>query len=304
MPVRSKRWPSPQTLYEFSIRHNILVPVILLLIASGFKILDIFVLHLDELLGEIILSKSIGFLMIILYLRLVGKSVTAIGLHRDSVKRALIIGATGVAMVIAVSYGLQYGILIGVNKEPIFEILAIDPRTGMTGALPFAVFLIFGNFVNSFMEEGLFRGVMLRHFRVSLSFWKANLLQAVLFALWHLTVPGKGLITGQLDLSGAALQSVTLLAGIGMYGFAMGYLYLKTDNLWAPWLAHTINNSVLNMTHIRTIDGLDSDMMVFQVTLSVGFIVVMLWFRKLAERFQMPEVKPWNQEASKITTFT
>ena len=87
-----------------------------------------------------------------------------------------------------------------------------------------------------------------------------------------------------------------LLAGTGMFGFAMGYLYLKTDNLWAPWLVHTINNSVLNMTHIRTIDGLDSDMIVFQVTLSVGFIMVMLWFRRLAERFQMPEVKPWDQE--------
>ncbi len=298
MSTGRKRWPSPQTLYYFSIRHNILVPVILLLIASGFKILDIFVLHLDELLGEIILSKSIGFLMIILYLRLVGKSVTAIGLHRDSVKRALIIGATGVAMVLAVSYGLRYGTLMTADKEPIFEILAIDPRTGMTGALSFAVFLTFGNFVNSFMEEGLFRGVMLRHFRVSLSFWKANFLQALLFALWHLTVPVKGFLTGQLDFSGAALQSVMMLAGTGIFGFAMGYLYLKTDNLWAPWLAHTINNSVLNMTHIRTIDGLDSDMMLYQVTIGVGFIVVMLWFRKLAERFRMPEVKPWSQEVS------
>ena len=298
MPEARKRWPSPRALYELSLKHNILVPVILLVIACGFKILDIFVLRLDELLGEIILSKSIGFLIIILYLRLVGKSVTAIGLHRDSVMRALIIGATGVAIVLAVSYGLQYSVLIGAGKQPTLEVLAIDPRTGMTGALPFAIFLIVGNFVNSFMEEGLFRGVMLRHFRVSLSFWKANFLQAVLFALWHLTVPVKGFITGQIDLSGAALQSVMLLAGTGMFGFAMGYLYLKTDNLWAPWLVHTINNSVLNMTHIRTVDGLDSDMIVFQVTLSVGFIIVMLWFRKLAKRLHMPEVKPWGQEVS------
>ena len=57
MSAGRKRWPSPQALYKLSIRHNILVPVILLLIACGFKILDIFVLRLDELLGEIILSK-------------------------------------------------------------------------------------------------------------------------------------------------------------------------------------------------------------------------------------------------------
>ena len=161
MSVIRKGWPFPQNLYELPIKHTILVPLILLLIAVIFKILDVFVLRLDERLGEIILSKSIGFLLVLIYLWAVGKSVTAIGLHGRSVGKALIIGATGVVLVLLVSYGLQFSVLIGAGKEPGLVLTAIDPKTGMMGSLSFALFLIVGNFVNSFMEEGLFRGVML-----------------------------------------------------------------------------------------------------------------------------------------------
>ena len=168
-----KGWPSYLALYELSIRHNILVPLILLLIAVVFKVLDVFVLRLDELLGEIILSKSIGF-------------------------------------------------------------------------------------------------------------------------QW----PVKNFITGQIDLSGVAFRAIMLLVATGIFGFAVGYLYLKTDNLWAPWLAHTINNSVLNMVHIETAEGLDSDTALLQVMLIVCYVAVIPLFRAMAKRFQMPEVRPWGREAS------
>ena len=188
MPTGMKRWPFTQNLYEQSLRHTILIPLILLIIAAVFKVLDVFVFRLDELLGEIILSKSIGFLLVVVYLWAVGKSVIAIGLHGKSVGKALIIGATGVILILFVSYGLQFSVLIGGGKEPGLIFAAIDPMAGVTGGLTFALFLLIGNFINSFMEEGLFRGVMLRHFRVSLSFWRANFLQAALFGLWHLNL--------------------------------------------------------------------------------------------------------------------
>jgi len=283
-----------QNRYEWSLRHPILIPLILFIIAAILKVLDVFVFRLDELLGEIILSKSLGFLLVLAYLWFVGKSVTTIGLHGKSVGKALIIGATGIILILFVSYGLQFGVLLGAGKEPGLVFAAIDPKAGVTGGLAFALFLLVGNFINSFMEEGLFRGVMLRHFRVSLSFWRANFLQAALFAIWHLNWPIKQFMTGQLDLGGVAFQSIMMLIATGIYGFAMGYLYLKTDNLWAPWLMHTINNTVQNMVHIRTIDGLDSDMVVFQIALIVSFIAIIPFFRKLAKRYQTPEVKPWG----------
>ena len=286
-----------QALYEWSIKQNILLPIIIFIIAAIIKILDVFVFRLDELLGEIILTKSLGFILILAYLWLVGKSVTDIGLHSKSVGRALIIGATGMILILLVGYGLQFGVLVGADKEPGLVFTAIDPKAGVTGGLAFALFLIVGNFINSFMEEGLFRGVMLRHFRVSLSFWRANFLQAAFFAIWHLNWPIKQFMTGQIDLSVLASQSIIVLISSGIYGFALGYLYLKTDNLWAPWIMHTINNTVQNMIHIRTVDGLDSDMMVFQITLTLLLIAIIPFFRALAKRFQMPEVKSWGKDS-------
>ena len=298
MPGGTNKSPRAQKWYEWSLRHTILIPIILFIIAVIFKILDVFVFHIDERLGEIIISKSLRFLLVVAYLWLVGKSVTAIGLHGKFVTKSLIIGSTGIILILLFSYGLQFGLLVGAGKEPSLVFTAIDPTAGVTGGVAFAMFLLVGNFINSFMEEGLFRGVMLRHFRVSLSFWRANLLQAAFFGIWHLNWPIKQFLTGQLDVSGLASQSLIILVATGIVGFAMGYLYLKTGNLWGPWIMHTINNSVQNMVHIQTIDGLDSDMMVFQIALTFSLVAIILFFRALTKRFQMPEVKPWGQETS------
>jgi membrane protease YdiL (CAAX protease family) len=287
---RARKW------YEWSLRHTILIPIILFIIAVIFKIFDVFVFNIDERLGEIIISKSLGFLLVLAYLWFVGKSVTSIGLHRKYAKEALIIGSSGIILILLFSYGLQFGVLVGAGKDPSLVFAAIDPTAGVTGGVAFALFLLLGNFVNSFMEEGLFRGVMLRHFRVSLSFWRANFLQAAFFGIWHLNWPIKQYLTGQLDAGGLASQSLMILFATGIVGFAMGYLYLKTGNLWAPWIMHTINNSVQNMVHIRTVDGLDSDIMVFQIALTLSLIAIIPFFRALAKRFQTPEVKPWGQE--------
>jgi len=287
---RARKW------YEWSLRHPILIPIILFIIAVVFKIFDVFVFNIDERLGEIIISKSLGFLLVLGYLWFVGKSVTSIGLHRKYAKEALIIGSSGIILILLFSYGLQFGVLAGAGKDPSLVFTAIDPTAGVTGGAAFALFLLLGNFINSFMEEGLFRGVMLRHFRVSLSFWRANFLQAAFFGIWHLNWPIKQYLAGQLDAGGLASQSLMILFATGIVGFAMGYLYLKTGNLWGPWIMHTINNSVQNMVHIRTIDGLDSDMMVFQIALTLSLVAIIPFFRALAKRFQTPEVKPWGQE--------
>ena len=302
MGAGTNKSPRAQKWYEWSLRHTILIPIILFIIAAVFKILDVFVFHIDERLGEIIISKSLGFILVVAYLWLVGKSVRAIGLHGRFVEKSLIIGSTGIILILLFSYGLQFGILVGAGKEPGLVFTAIDPTAGVTGGVAFAMFLLVGNFINSFMEEGLFRGVMLRHFRVSLSFWRANFLQAAFFGIWHLNWPIKQFLTGQLDAGGLASQSLIIFIATGIVGFAMGYLYLKTGNLWGPWIMHTINNSVQNMVHIQTIDGLDSDMMVFQIALTLSLVAIILFFRTLTKRFQTPELKPWGQEAGQYSS--
>ena len=64
-----------------------------------------------------------------------GNSVAAIGLHGRSVGRALVIGATGVVIVLLVSYGTQFSVLVGADKQPALVLDAIDPKAGVTEVL-------------------------------------------------------------------------------------------------------------------------------------------------------------------------
>jgi membrane protease YdiL (CAAX protease family) len=136
---------------------------------------------------------------------------------------------------------------------------------------------------------------MLRHFRVNLPFWRANLLQAALFAAWHLVWPVKSLVSGNADLAGAMTEGVMLVIATFISGSFYGYLYHKTGNLWAPWTAHTINNSVLNLVHIRTPAGLDGEVMVLYLIIVFGLIPLMLLIKLLAGRLGLPELRPWGE---------
>lgn len=178
------------------------------------------------------------------------------------------------------------------NKNRLYRLSLARPI--WTPLILLAIAVLLRVVVNSFMEEGLFRGIMLTHFRVRLSPWRANVLQAVLFGLWHLAWPIRRLVAGRIDLAAALSQSIVIVLGSSISGLAWGYLLLKTDNLWAPWIAHTINNSTLNLLHIRTIDGLDADAIVLNAVMVLGLVALLLWTRLWAQRLQMPELKPWG----------
>ncbi|HSK47929.1 MAG TPA: hypothetical protein VLA05_08005, partial [Coriobacteriia bacterium] len=146
-------------------------PLVLLGVALVFRTLDIFVLRLDEQIGEIILSKSLGFILVVAYTWWVGETLAAMGLHSRRIAAALSIGAglTGAAFVIA---GIIQAVTLSAGDH--LTIAATDPKTGMAGGAGFAVLLIVGNVINAFMEEGLFRGIMLPHFLQRLRFPAAN----------------------------------------------------------------------------------------------------------------------------------
>lgn len=119
--------------------------------------------------------------------------------------------------------------------------------------------IVAGNFINSFMEEGLFRGVMLNLNRTRLSFAKSNWLQAALFGAWHLAWVVKSYQTGRVSTPGEICLGVVanFLPQICL-GLVWGYAYLKTDNLWT--IAHTLTNTMLNLLHVATVDGMDPGM--------------------------------------------
>lgn len=165
--VRSK--VPPNRVLENSIKHPVRMMIILFVIAVILKILDSFVFRLGDLLGELIFTKALGFVMLIVYLSMCGRKLRDVGFHQKLLGKALLISGVCVGGLYVISYISQLIALRAGGEDARFVLSAVDPKTGMTGGLWFGVWLFFGNLVNSAMEEGLFRGAMIRHFRIKLS---------------------------------------------------------------------------------------------------------------------------------------
>jgi uncharacterized protein len=239
-PTAGQSWPA---------RWPVMAPLALLGLAMILRIFDIFVLRLDERLGEIILSKSLGFALVVGYTWWVGQRLSAIGLHSRRLGSALGIGAGLTVAAFLIATLVQ---ILTLAQGESLTLRAVDPKTGMTGGASFGTFLIVGNLINSLMEEGLFRGLMLTHFLQSMRFRNADLLQASLFAAWHLVWPIKAYLTGDVSATGALAQAGLLLSGTFVAGLVYGYLFWRTGSLWAPLIAHFLNNTVLNLVQIQT----------------------------------------------------
>lgn len=117
--------------------HPIGVPLVLLGVAVIFRIVDIFVLRLDGLLSEIILSKLLGLLLVLGYVWFLGRSVASIGLHRRAIDKVVLIGGVGTAVVFVAAFGFQYLVLAGTDQTPGLVFVAIDPKTGLAGGVWF-----------------------------------------------------------------------------------------------------------------------------------------------------------------------
>ena len=282
-------------LQQISLEKPILTALVLMVIALFFKWIDTFVLRLDERWGEIILSKSLGFILVIVFVWLARHKLKDIGLHSKRIWQSLFIGASITIVAYLISYGVEYLLAVQQAGEPEVFLSALDNKMGVTGGYLFAFFLVIGNFINSFMEEGLFRGLMMPLFLRKLSFVRTNWLQAFLFGAWHLMWVFKYYQLGTVQTSGEILTSAFFnFAPQLVMGLVWGYLYFKTDSLWASWISHVINNSLLNMLHINTLQGMDSGMMIRMPIFTMLALLSMFVIRFLAEKFQMAEVKPWQ----------
>jgi membrane protease YdiL (CAAX protease family) len=221
------------------------------------RLIDIYVLRLDEKWGEIFLSKSLGFAVVVITAFILWGNLRAIGITRSRFGSALLLGS-GISLgVYAIAYGGEYLITSAAGQDPHLWISAIDSKQGVTGGLLFGVWLVLGNVVNALMEEGLFRGVFLPAFMGRFSFWTANLLQSLLFGLWHAVWPVKAVLTGEISVMGGVMSGLLLFTGSFINGLFWGYLHHRTGSLWTAFFAHFAANSIQNIVHVVTPAGTD-----------------------------------------------
>jgi membrane protease YdiL (CAAX protease family) len=155
------------------------------------------------------------------------------------VRRAPPIRYLGISVMPSARKWLKYLVVIGLflGAQVVFETVAGGKVPSLAGisvsiTLPGVLSLV----VAPFLEELLFRGLLLHELAELMPRWVANLLSSLLFAGIHLPF---WLSHG--GVSGALLANT---AGVFVFSLLAGWLYLDSSSIWPPTVAHIANNCV------------------------------------------------------------
>jgi membrane protease YdiL (CAAX protease family) len=135
---------------------------------------ELFVLRLDSWPDPTIVSRTLGWLLVLGYLRSLRHPVASLGLHTRSLAYAVGVGGLILLVIFASLYAIEFYVLRLDGETPRIVLGIIDPRTGvMVAGTAFLSVYFAGQILNAFTEEGIFRGILLPQFMRRMSFWKA-----------------------------------------------------------------------------------------------------------------------------------
>jgi membrane protease YdiL (CAAX protease family) len=269
-----------------------IVSLAFFLVVVGLRSIGAFVLRLDER-PDIIFSGVLGFLLVLGWLRAQRKPISSIGLHARNFDKALFIGMFSLVILDVILYGIRFYSLYSAGESPRLVFGAINNETGIMAGLFFSLVYLVGQLFNAFMEESIFRGVILPHLMLRFRFWKASALQATLFGFAHLVFPLSSWVSGQASAREAFAEAIPLLIFTFLGGLVYGYLYYRTDSLWTVVFAHMIDNAAGLFFHIQTVSRLNAETDI-QMLASVGFIALTILALIVAKRSNLPILKTWS----------
>lgn len=263
-----------EKLKDLSLSKPLTVSIGLMCIAMIFRLLDIFVFRLDDLLGEIILSKIIGFIIVILFVKIIGDNMSDMGFNIKNKLSIFLVGAVVTSILMIIGYAGEF--IVFSSKSPQLLITAIDPKAGVSGGKGFALFLILGNVINCFMEEGLFRGIMIPMLNRKYSIKMTIFLQALLFGIWHIPWAFKWYISGIVSGTGGFIIALVINSiPMVLIGIVLGVMFYYTDSIWTPWISHFIMNSILNLVHV-VINGELNTGMTIRMSIFQSIIIILI----------------------------
>ena len=227
------------------------------------RFVEYFFIKTDQtVIGENVLHKVVGIILLALVLKRVNLSWSNIGFQRDGFVSGILKGLLLGSVCFAVSFGLELGILALQGNSAHLEIYISS--FSLTGSqiknTDFVFFLlcVLFNIVNVWMEEGVFRGLFIRTLSETKPFMQANYIAAFLFGVWHIVMPIRSCINGEMSFAAMILMGIGYIILAEIMGIKWGILYRITGNLWAGLGDHLFNNTVAtNMLHVVSLKGAD-----------------------------------------------
>ena len=237
--------------------------MIIFMFCLSVRFVEYFLIETDKTaIGENVLHKVIGIIFLALALKKINLTWRDIGFQRDGFVSGILKGLLLGSVCFAVSFGLELGILALQGNSAHLEIYISS--FSLTGSqiknTDFVFFLlcVLFNIVNVWMEEGVFRGLFIRTLSETKPFMQANYIAAFLFGVWHIVMPIRSCINGEMSFAAMILMGIGYIILAEIMGIKWGILYRITGNLWAGLGDHLFNNIVAtNMLHVVSLKGAD-----------------------------------------------
>ena len=145
----------------------------------------------------------------------------------------------GISVMPSARKWLKYLVVIGLflSAQVAFQSIVRGNAPSLAGiSVSITLSGILSFVVSPFLEELLFRGLLLHELAALLPRWVANLLASLLFAGIHLPF--------WLSHGGLSATMLTNTAGVFIFSLLAGWLYLDSSSIWPPTVAHIANNCV------------------------------------------------------------
>ena len=242
------------------------------LICQLVKDFEFLVLKTDQtFLAENIICKLFAIGMIFICLHKLRISWNSIGFKRSGMIQSGILGLSLGIVTFSISYFVEYLILKNMGLHPQFAFyianFTISNQNVIGLSMSALIICILGNIVNVWAEEGLFRGVLFQIGKMSYTQKTANLIQSLLFGLWHVITVVIWVLDGSIDIPTAFIMSIGYIALAGILGYEWGLCMALTGTIWAGVFEHFFNNFISNTLHVITETGVD-ELQIIRIVIS------------------------------------
>ncbi len=265
---------------------NLCIAIFMLCLSVRF--VEYFLIETDKTaIGENVLHKVVGIIILAFVLKRIKLSWSDIGFQRNSFGSSILKGLLLGSACFTISYWLELTILALQGNPAHLEIyISSFSLTGSqiknTDVLFFMLCVLF-NIINVWMEEGVFRGLFIQILSKTKPFMRANFIAALLFGIWHIIMPIRSFVNGEMSFAAMVLMGIGYIILAGVMGIKWGLLYRLTGNVWVGLGDHLFNNTVAtNMLHVISLRGADElqiiRIMAAQI-ISFAFVLVIYYCR-------------------------
>lgn len=273
--------------------------IVIFTLCLSVRFVEYFLIETDKTaIGENVLHKVVGIIILALVLKWVNLSWSDIGFQRNGFAGGILKGLLLGSACFTISYGLELAVFILQGNPAHLEIYISS--FSLTGSqiknTDFVFFLlcVLFNIINVWMEEGVFRGLFIRTLSETKPFVQANFIAAFLFGIWHIVMPIRSYIHGEMSFAAMVFMGIGYMILAGIMGIKWGLLYRITGNIWAGLGDHLFNNTVAaNMLHVISAKGTDElqivRIMAAQI-ISFVFVLIIHYYKNRKGR-----KKPKNQ---------